>query len=408
MMKSKRPHGFSLIELLVVIVVIGILAAVAMQSMTASVEDTRRITTEREMDMLAKAIVGDPGQTQNHQRSDFGYVGDIGAFPPYLQALYENPGGYATWKGPYFPVSLTQDSTGFKTDEWGFAYSYSGGLTITSTGSGSSITRRIADASSDYLLNRVSGMILDAAHWPPGPVSADSINIVITYPDGSGSTAAKVYHPDSTGRFTLDSIPAGIHPIIAVYQPEADTVNRYLTVLPRHQSPVSYRFAAAYFGPVGGTYVLRPDGPGALTSLTNSGCTENYLCVNEAVSDEDATTVIRASGSLATDVYTMDDPPDTSWTIQSVTVFCRARRTRSQGSVQPTIYVAGGQANGPEQDLTDSYAVYQYTWATDPVSGAAWTWTDVINLQAGVRLRGQNATFPAYCTQVWAEVTYER
>jgi len=408
MIESKQSHGFSLIELLVVIVVIGILAAVAMQSMIASLEDTRRAATEREMDMLAKAIVGDPGQTQNHQRSDFGYVGDIGAFPPYLQALYENTGGYATWKGPYIPVSLTHDSTGFKADEWGFAYSYSGGLTIISTGSGSSITRKIADAPSDYLLNRVSGTILDAAHWPPGPTYADSINIVISYPDGLGNTAHKTYHPDTAGRFTLDSIPAGNHPILAVYRPEADTVNRVLTVLPRHQNPISYRFAVAYFGPTGGTYALRPDGPGSLTSLTNSGCTENYLCINEPVSDEDGTTIIRASGSLATDLYTMDDPPDTSWTIQSVTVFCRARRTRSQGSVQPTIYVAGNQANGPEQDLTDSFAVYQYTWTNDPVSGTAWTWANIINLQAGVRLRGQNATFPAHCTQVWVEVTYER
>jgi len=79
--------GFSLIEMLVLIVVIGILASVAMQSMTATMQDIRQTRTEREMEVLAKAIVGDPGLKQNNQRSDFGYIGDVGAFPTNLQAL---------------------------------------------------------------------------------------------------------------------------------------------------------------------------------------------------------------------------------------------------------------------------------------------------------------------------------
>ena len=91
-MYLSRHNGFSFIELLVVIVVIGILASVAMQSMTATVEDVRRLQTEREMEMLARAIVGNPSLTKNGARSDFGYVGDVGAFPPNLQALYQSPG----------------------------------------------------------------------------------------------------------------------------------------------------------------------------------------------------------------------------------------------------------------------------------------------------------------------------
>ena len=137
-----KAGGFSLIEMLVVIIVIGILAAVAMQSMTSTVQDVRRIKTEREMEMLAEAIAGNPGLTQNNQRSDFGYIGDVGAFPPNLQALYQNPGGYATWDGPYLPPTFAQDSTGFKIDEWGALYSYTGGTLLASTGSGSAISRK--------------------------------------------------------------------------------------------------------------------------------------------------------------------------------------------------------------------------------------------------------------------------
>jgi prepilin-type N-terminal cleavage/methylation domain-containing protein len=245
-------RGFGMVELLVVIVVIAIMASIAMQSMTAVLQDERATKTERELEGLAKAIVGDPGLTQANQRCDFGYVGDVGAFPPNLQALYQNSIGFATWEGPYLPPGYAQDSTGFKTDEWGALYSYSGGTTISSTGGGSPISKKIAAAADDYLLNTVNGTILDAANEPPGAVYADSIDIVITYPNGAGSMSSKTYQPTSSGDFTLDSIPVGAHLLRLIYTPEVDTITRYLTVLPRHRSQPSYRFASAHFGGGGG------------------------------------------------------------------------------------------------------------------------------------------------------------
>jgi len=243
----QKEQGFSLIELTIVIVVIGILVAVAMQSMTALVEDSRRVKTEREMEMLANAIVGNPSAMNGSLRSDFGYVGDIGAFPPNLQALYQNPGGYATWDGPYIPSGFTQDSTGFKTDEWGTLYGYSGGVTITSTGSGTTFTKKIADATSDYLLNTLNGTIKDANDSVPGPVYDDSVDIKVTIPNGSGNTVTKTYRPDSTGIFTLDSLPVGTYPLRIIYTPNVDTLFRYITILPRHRSNLTYKFASGYF-----------------------------------------------------------------------------------------------------------------------------------------------------------------
>ena len=407
-MYLSRHNGFSFIELLVVIVVIGILASVAMQSMTATVEDVRRLQTEREMEMLARAIVGNPSLTQNGARSDFGYVGDVGAFPPNLQALYQNPGAYATWDGPYVTTSFAVDSTGFKTDAWGSPYAYTGGVSISSAGSGTAITNKIADATSDYLLNRISGNITDATGTIPGATNADSINVVISYPNGTGGTGNKTYHPNAAGGFTLDSIPAGIHPLRIVFTPEDDTLQRYLTVLPRHRSQVAYRIATTFSGggsTVVDTLILRPNGAGALTNLARSGCSSNYQCVQEAASDGDGSRVYRTSGSFATDVYALDNPVGATGAIQSVNVFCQARMTQLQGEVQLVVYMSGAEYRGVTQNLTTSYATYSETWATDP-SGGQWTWTDITNLQAGVRLNGQNSNFPAYCTQVWVEVVY--
>jgi hypothetical protein len=365
------------------------------------------------MEMLAKAIVGDPGLKQNSRRSDFGYVGDVGAFPSNLQALYQNPGAYATWDGPYLPPGYAQDNTGFKTDEWGTLYSYSGGTTISSTGSGSTITNKIADATDDYLLNTINGTILDAANEPPGTDYVDSVDIIITYPNGSGSTASKTYSPGLAGSFTLDSIPVGTHLLRLIYTPEVDTVTRYLTVLPRHKSQASYRFASAYFGGGGGggggtpgSEILRPDGAGSITNLTASGCGSNYQCVDEVSSDDDATYVERGSNSYRTDVYSLTDTGVGAGTIDSVVVHCRTRKTMTQGNVQPTLYVGSTEYNGAAQSLTSTYADYSQAWSTNPNTGAAWTWTEINNLQAGVCLRGQGSHFPAYCTQVWVEVYY--
>ncbi|MCX6835702.1 MAG: hypothetical protein NTW07_11330, partial [candidate division Zixibacteria bacterium] len=122
--------------------------------------------------------------------------------------------------------------------------------------------------------------------------------------------------------------------------------------------------------------------------------------------DGDATRVIRTDNSLATDVYALDNPTGATGTIQSVTVYCRARRTQNQGDVQLVIYMGGSEYRGTTRTLTGSYTNYSQTWTTKPIGGS-WGWADITNLQAGVRMSGQNINFPAYCTQVWVEVVYE-
>jgi len=411
-------RGFSLIELLVVIVVIGILVAMAMQSMDVVVDDVRRVKTEREMEMLAKAITGDPGITQGRNRCDFGYVGDIGAFPPNLQVLYQNTLGHSTWDGPYLPPEFAQDSTGFKIDEWGKPYSYSGGITLNSTGSGATISKKIADAVNDYIVNTLSGVVTDGAGSVPGSNYRDSVEIIITFPNGGGGTASKTIHPNTAGSFTFDSLPVGLHPLNVIYVPNADTLRRYTTILPRHKSsPLSrYVFSDGYFtsttggGGTGcdssGALILRPNGDGSITDLSTSGCSNNWECVDETTADGDATRVRRPSGSWATDVYALGDPPSTDCSITSVTVYARARRSNTQGWIRPTVYTHSIEYNKSSQGLSPAYDDYSEQWTVNPSTGTDWTWTEITNLQAGIRIRGQNWNFPAYCTQVWVEVQY--
>ena len=246
--RFKNNGGFSLIELMVVIIVAGILVAVAMKSMNTVTGDIRETRTRQEMEILARAIVGDPDLAHDGPRSDFGYVGDNGAFPADLRALVVNP-GLGTWDGPYLPSGFAQDTTGYRLDEWGRAYTYNGGTQISSTGGGATLTKQVVDDVDDYLLNSFLGQVKDAADSVPGSIYTDSLAVVVSVPNGSGSVTGKNYAVDSAGNFRMDSLPVGCHPLRIIYTPVVDTLLRYITVLPRHKSqpaPV-YRFAAAYF-----------------------------------------------------------------------------------------------------------------------------------------------------------------
>ena len=128
--------------------------------------------------------------------------------------------------------------------------------------------------------------------------------------------------------------------------------------------------------------------------------------MDDVAPDGDGSRVNRPSNAWATDTYAQEDPPGTSGAILSVTVYVRARKEQLQGDVMPTVYTYGTEYNGPAQALTTSYSDYSYQWTANPNTAAAWTWTEIINLEAGAALRGQNAIKPAYATQVWVEVEY--
>jgi hypothetical protein len=188
-------------------------------------------------------------------------------------------------------------------------------------------------------------------------------------------------------------------------------------VLPRHQNSTNaeYTFASPHFtsGSGGaapcdssGTFVLRPAGPGTVTNLQNSGCTDNYECVEEVTGDGDASTVGSYSNSYVSDLYALDSPPSSDCDINSVAVFVSARKAQSVGTCKVLINTGGTTFEGAEQSLTTSYVEYSEVWTTNPSTGAPWAWSDLSSLQAGIDLAGQNAARPAYCTQVWVEVTY--
>lgn len=239
----KREKGFTLIELILIIVVIGIMASVAVRSLQPAMKSARQDATLNEMEQLAIAIVGDRNQVQGGMRSDFGYVGDVGALPPNLDALASNPGGFSTWDGPYILGSYLEDPDDYKKDAWSKPYLYSGGLTITSTGGGTPLTRSLARSLSDLTSNSVLGRITDGLGTPPGD-SALRVNIVIYFPDGNGGMISVAANPSADGMFSFtDMIPTGNHLIRAIYSTGDDTTATYISVVPGSKLHCELRFS---------------------------------------------------------------------------------------------------------------------------------------------------------------------
>ena len=232
-MNNQNPEtsekGFTLIELVIVIIIAGILATVAVRKMTASIDTAKYEQTKKELDQLAYAIAGNPDLYVEGTRTDFGYVGDVGALPPNLDALVQNPGSYATWNGPYIDTGFGGD--GFKRDGWNVLYTYTDTL-IRSTGSGTDIDKVFANSSADLLSNAVNGFVVDADNTMPGSTYKDSLVIIFTYPNGSGSTTTVSVNPDAKGNFNFSGIPIGVRTLRVIYVPDTDTVSLTVGVTP--------------------------------------------------------------------------------------------------------------------------------------------------------------------------------
>jgi prepilin-type N-terminal cleavage/methylation domain-containing protein len=244
-----KDRGYTLLELVLVIVIMAILTGIAVQSLTKTSEGQRLDRTMEEMDLLVRAIVGDDRLVTGGVRTDFGYVGDIGSLPPTLDALVANPGGYATWSGPYISNRFMEDVDDYKTDAWKDPYVYSGGVTITSNGGGNPITRRIAGSVSELTSNSIYGVVQDGSGCPPSD-SAAGVLVTIVFPDGAGSITSLSTSPAPSGEFSFENaIPIGVHLIRAVASGVNDTTSNLWTGSSSGQ--INYVLNSAYTSPAG-------------------------------------------------------------------------------------------------------------------------------------------------------------
>ena len=138
--KNRWQNGFTLIELVIIILILGIVAGVAIPKFSSLSEQSKISATKDEMRLLKEAIIGDARLVSGGEYISRGFRGDIGFPPSRLIDLVIRPDSIPAynkftrigWNGPYI------DSAGqsYLNDAWGHAYVYNfSARTITSTSS---------------------------------------------------------------------------------------------------------------------------------------------------------------------------------------------------------------------------------------------------------------------------------
>ena len=117
-----------MVELVIIIVTLGILAAVGIPKFTDIIEGSKVNATKKEMAALKRGIAGNPEVVSGGQYVERGFEGDVGFVPSQLVDLAAKPDSIAVydkltrlgWNGAYI------DSSGgnYLKDAWETAYVY--------------------------------------------------------------------------------------------------------------------------------------------------------------------------------------------------------------------------------------------------------------------------------------------
>jgi len=102
-----KRGGFTLLELLIVMIIIGLLAALIGPKMIGRVGESRQTVAKQQIESLATALEMYKLDTARYPTQQMG-----------LQALVEQPEGVDNWKGPYLKKRFVPK------DPWGNEYVY--------------------------------------------------------------------------------------------------------------------------------------------------------------------------------------------------------------------------------------------------------------------------------------------
>ena len=232
MYPSCRKDGFTLMELIIVMALIGILTSISINIVIRTLEAQKADATLLEMETIKRAIAGDPSLIINGRRADFGYYGDMGIMPATLTdlmvqgtqpSLTNNTTYFITfgWGGPYLSKSFEGESATSIEDSWGNAYIYTDSKTvnafgnsvygkITSEGADGSVggTGYDADIDLEILKSELVSTVYGSAYTIDGnPMVAGKV--YLWSPNGSASLQKDSVITGLQGTYSFSAVPRG-------------------------------------------------------------------------------------------------------------------------------------------------------------------------------------------------------
>jgi hypothetical protein len=162
---------------------------------------------------------------------------------------------------------------------------------------------------------------------------------------------------------------------------------------------------------------LRPNSDSTpLQQVTSSGTVHYSLVDEETINTSDYCAAVGSSATnIQTDIYSFPNHSSETGTINSVTVKMQCKCQKGGTGVayvNPAVKIGSTVYESGDQSITEysTYALYSYTWTTNPATSSAWSWTEIDALLAGDKLSGiykdKNNYGTALIYQLWVEVTY--
>lgn len=269
MMKPRlaaTTYGFTLLEMLLVVFLMGMLAVAATAMVDNADEQQRFDITKSRLEQIRRAVIGDTSRTLNGEPDIHGFVADMGRLPNNIDELVQLGGQkawgiqtlsgvvgvelWAGWRGPYVGMGGTSD---FR-DGWGNpdisgVEAYQGWkftppsdvLSVQSYGSDA------ADGGTDYAQDYPSGPIINAHDWQ---LSVSAVPFVLVFNKSPASDISpttdrlklRIYffedtaveYEDSDGYFGLSGVAAvsGVSPVSVTISPASPLrMGRYAAVV---------------------------------------------------------------------------------------------------------------------------------------------------------------------------------
>lgn len=244
-MKLKNQRAFTLIELIIVLLIIGILSGVALRAIEMTRERTMYTDTTKKINEIAKAITGNPDLLTDGKRVDYGFIGDMGRLPITLTELIRNTENSPNWHGPYIKIAMLEDTLNptYQIDAWGNQLQYNNqtGAIASRANQRQTLTYNLTDSLTFIFNNRISGIITDNNNNPPGS-KATQIDIKLQLPDRTTQT-----QPKTSGAYRIDTVPIGKHQLTIIrHTAITETLTKWVSVIPKSNTIVDFRLATAF------------------------------------------------------------------------------------------------------------------------------------------------------------------